>query len=104
MSLKYPKTRTLSHIDHYFDIPVADPYRWLENDQSIETEQWVAEQNQLTESYLSQIPYRESLKEQLEELSNYDRALSAFERGGYIYYFHNNGLQNHMCGFDSFYS
>ncbi|MGH9939772.1 MAG: S9 family peptidase, partial [Blastocatellia bacterium] len=56
--LNYPKTAQVAHTDNYHGAAVADPYRWLEDDNSPETAQWVAEQNKLTFGYLEKIPYR----------------------------------------------
>ena len=42
----YPETRTADQVDDYHGTHVADPYRWLEDDHSTETEAWVKEQNE----------------------------------------------------------
>ncbi len=91
----YPKTRTSDTVDTYFGTQIPDPYRWLEDDRSPETEGWVAAQNKTTQSYLAQIPYREVLKERLEDLWNYEKISSPFKEGPYTYFYKNDGLQNH---------
>jgi prolyl oligopeptidase len=53
--LHYPVTRQGEQVDHYFGQAVADPYRWLEDDRSPETEAWVKAQNAVTRDYLAQI-------------------------------------------------
>ncbi|QHQ38538.1 prolyl oligopeptidase family serine peptidase [Microbulbifer hydrolyticus] len=93
-ALIYPQTRKDDVVDSYFGTQVADPYRWLEDDRSEETEAWVKAQNQVTFSYLEQIPYRDSLKERLETLWNYEKVGSPFKEGGYTYFYRNDGLQN----------
>ena len=93
-ALIYPQTRKDDVVDSYFGTQVADPYRWLEDDRSEETEAWVKAQNQVTFSYLDQIPYRDSLKERLETLWNYEKVGSPFKEGGYTYFYRNDGLQN----------
>ncbi|MBG7630564.1 MAG: S9 family peptidase, partial [Bacteroidetes bacterium] len=65
--VKYPSTKKVDTITDYFGTKVKDPYRWLEDDMSPETEAWVGEQNKVTFDYLSQIPYREALKQRLEK-------------------------------------
>ncbi len=94
MSLDYPETRKDSTVvDNYFGTDVADPYRWLEDDRSEETEAWVTAQNEVTFGYLEQIPYRESIKNKLTELWNYEKVGAPFERGDYTYFSKNDGLQ-----------
>lgn len=97
--MKYPETKKDSTVDNYFGRYVADPYRWLEDDLSKETGEWVAAQNDLTESYLSKIPYRDAIGKRYEELYNYEKISSPSTEGKYIYYFHNSGLQNHSVLF-----
>ena len=71
--LNYPTTKEVDTVDTYFGTEVKDPYRWLEDDLSEETAQWVTSQNQVTFGYLDNIPYRDQLKERLETLWNYER-------------------------------
>lgn len=56
--LKYPETRRQEHYDEYHGVQVADPYRWLEDDRSVETAAWVKAQNDVTFGYLNAIPFR----------------------------------------------
>ena len=49
-------------VDDYFGKKVTDAYRWLEDDMSAETAEWVAAQNKTTHDYLAQIPYRDKIK------------------------------------------
>ncbi|MGA1225806.1 MAG: prolyl oligopeptidase family serine peptidase [Tamlana sp.] len=90
----YPETKTVDTIETFFGINVKDPYRWLENDRSEETEEWVKAQNKLTNTYLSNIPFREDLKERLSNLWNYEKLGAPFKEGVYTYFTKNNGLQN----------
>ena len=91
---QYPATKKGDVVDDYHGTKVADPYRWLEDDNSEETKAWVAEQNKTTQEYLSKIPYRDKLKKRLEELWNYPKYSSPFKEGEYYYFFKNDGLQN----------
>ena len=93
-SLDYPETKKGTVVDTYFGETVADPYRWLEDDMSDETAQWVKTQNNLTFSYLEQIPYRDTLKQRLEKLMNYEKISAPFTEGDYTYFYKNDGLQN----------
>ena len=94
MALDYPKTHKVDTVDTYFDTAVPDPYRWLEDDRSTETEAWVGAQNEVTFSFLDNIPYREALKNRLEELWNYEKLGTPFKEGAFTYFYKNDGLQN----------
>jgi prolyl oligopeptidase len=92
--LEYPKTRTVEQVDDYFGTKVADPYRWLEDDNSPETKAWVEEQNKLTFAYLEAIPQREAIRKRLTELWNYERFGLPTKQGPWYVYSRNGGLQN----------
>ncbi len=83
-----------SVIDNYHGKQVADPYRWLEDDNSAETKDWVKAQNQVTFNYLDQIPFRNALKDRLSKIWNYERFSTPFKEAGKYYFFKNDGLQN----------
>ena len=93
-SLIYPKTKKINVISNYFDSKIIDPYRWLEDDRSDETERWVKKQNEVTFRYLNKIPYKNKLKERLEKLWNYEKVSAPFEEGEYTYFYKNDGLQD----------
>lgn len=94
-TIDYPDTRKdTTVIDNYFGHEVKDPYRWLENDTSAETEAWVEAENEVTFGYLKDIPYRDAINKRLTELWNYERYSAPFVRGEYTYFFKNDGLQN----------
>jgi prolyl oligopeptidase len=57
----YPESKKVDQVDDYFGTKVADPYRWLEDENSAETKAWVQAQNAVTFAYLDKIPYREKL-------------------------------------------
>lgn len=92
--IKYPDTKKVSQEDDYFGTIVKDPYRWLEDDNSDETKEWVTKQNEVTQNYLSKIPFREKVKSRLEEMWNYPKYGSPFKEGAYYYFYKNDGLQN----------
>lgn len=91
---KYPDTKRDTTIDTYFGQQVSDPYRWLENDTATEVVSWVKAQNEVTQHYLNQIPFRESIKKRLTEIWNYPKYGSPFKEGEFYYFFKNDGLQN----------
>ncbi|MDX1767907.1 MAG: S9 family peptidase, partial [Arenibacter troitsensis] len=92
--MKYPNTKKVDAVDSYFGIKIHDPFRWLEDDRSPETENWVKQQNETTFNYLDKIPFRKELKKRLEQLWNFEKLGSPFKEGDYIYFFKNDGLQN----------
>lgn len=92
--IQYPQTKKTEVVDDYFGTRVADPYRWLENDTAAEVGQWVKSQNQVTQNYLSQIPYRKAIQNRLADIWNYEKYSAPFKKGGKFYFYKNNGLQN----------
>ena len=90
----YHSTNKEPVIESYFDKEVIDNYRWLEDDMSKETENWVVNQNEYTFDYLDQIPLREQLKNRLTKLWDYEKISSPFKEGDYTYFYKNSGLQN----------
>lgn len=95
IDVKYPQTKKDTTVkDDYFGTLVPDPYRWLENDTSAETAAWVKAENEVTQNYLSQIPFRDAIKARYEKLFNYEKYSAPFHQGKYIYYYKNSGLQN----------
>lgn len=94
MTVKYPETKKINHVDNYFGTEVQDSYRWLEDDRSAETEAWVIAQNKVTFNYLENIPFRDNFKKRLTQLWNYEKIGSPFKRGDYYYFYKNDGLQN----------
>lgn len=90
----YPVARMDSTVDDYFGTQVADPYRWMEDDNSDETAAWVKAENAVTQDYLSQIPYRDQVRERLTELWNFPKYGVPQKIGDYYFFFENDGLRN----------
>ena len=93
-NIKYPVALKGDVVDNYFGTEVADPYRWLEDDNSEETGKWVDAENEVTNAYLDKIPFRTAMKERLEKLWNYEKIGTPFKKGDFWYFYKNNGLQN----------
>lgn len=93
-AVSYPVTAKGDVVDTYFGQQVADPYRWLEDDRSEQTGEWVVAQNTLTQEYLQQIPYRDKIETLVRDLINYERVSAPFKEGNYTYFYKNDGLQN----------
>ena len=95
IDVKYPVTKKDTTVkDNYFGTLVADPYRWLENDTSAETGEWVKAENEVTQGYLKQIPFRDAIAKRYENLFNYEKFSAPTHEGDYNYYGKNTGLQN----------
>lgn len=92
--IAYPETEKVDSIDTYFGINVVDPYRWLEDDRSSETEKWVKAQNKTSFAYLDKIPFRKELTERMRKKWNYERISAPHKEGNSTYFYKNDGLQN----------
>jgi prolyl oligopeptidase len=92
--MNYPKTTKTDVSDTYFGTTINDPYRWLEDDRSTETKAWVDAENNVTQGYLSTIPFKGAIKKRLETLWNYEKFTAPFKEGDYTYFYKNDGLQN----------
>jgi prolyl oligopeptidase len=92
--ITYPETKKVDVVDDYFGTKVADPYRWLEDNDSPEVAAWVEAENKVTFAYLDQISYRAQLKDRLMKLFNYPKFGSPQRRGDQFMAWKNDGLQN----------
>jgi len=92
--MTYPNTRKSDQVDDYHGTKVADPYRWLEDDNSPETAAWVKAENDVTNAYFAKIPYRAQVKQRLEQLFNYPKFTPPDRRGDSYVFSKNDGLQN----------
>jgi len=93
-AMKYPVTKKVDQVDDYLGVKVADPYRWLEDDNAEEVKQWVKAENDATFGYLGRIPFREKIRERLTEIYNYPRYSSPMRAGERYFFTKNDGLQN----------
>ena len=91
---QYPITKKVVQSDEYFGTKVNDPYRWLEDDKSDETKEWVKEENVVTQSYLANIPYRKTFQKEIEKVFNYPKYSAPYRKGEWFYFYKNDGLQN----------
>ena len=100
-SIDYPATQKIGHYDTYHGIEISDPYRWLEDDMSDETGQWVKSQNKVTSKYLRKIGFRKKLERRIKKLNDYEKVGAPFKEGNYEYFYKNSGLQNHSVVYRS---
>ncbi len=94
VKMTYPITKKVDSVDTYFGTKIADPYRWLEDDKSAETGEWVKAENKVTFDYLSKIPFREKIKERLTKIWNFEKVSAPFKKGKYYFFYKNDGIQN----------
>ena len=94
VAMKYPVTKKVDQVDDYFGAKVADPYRWLEDDNAEEVKQWVKAENDATFGYLAKVPFREKIRKRLTDIYNYPRYSSPMRAGEYYFFTKNEGLQN----------
>jgi prolyl oligopeptidase len=92
--LVYPKTKKVNVSDTYFGTTVEDPYRWLEDDRSEETAEWVKEQNIVTTNYLDKIPFRDSIRSKMKSYWNSLKYKAPFKCGNNYMYYRSDGRNN----------
>jgi prolyl oligopeptidase len=92
--INYPTTTKVEQTDDYFGTKIQDPYRWLENDTAKNTEEWVKEQNVVTNAYLSKIPFRDKIRNRLTEIWNYPKYGAPQKEGEWFTFYKNDGLQS----------
>jgi prolyl oligopeptidase len=92
----YPQTKRVDLVETQFGVPVADPYRWLENDvrNDADVRAWVDSENKVTNAFLATLPGREALEKRITQLYDYERFAAPVKLGGRYFYTHNSGLQN----------
>lgn len=93
-SYAYPQTRKVDSSDTYFGVKIADPYRWLEDDNSDSTKKWVDEQNKVTFDYLGKITFRDKIRDRLKIVWNFEKRSAPHKRGSRYFYSRNDGIQN----------
>ena len=92
-SLNYPQAKRGDVVDDYHGVPVADPYRWMEDSGSADVAKWVARENRLTERFLSAIPARKEIRRRMAELWDYEKYSLPIREGQQTFWFHNDGMQ-----------
>ena len=93
-TVNYPVTKKTDVVNDYHGVKIADPYRWLEDDNSAETKEWVKAENKVTRQYLDAIPFRNKIRERLEKIWNFPKYGTPHQEGKYIIFSKNDGMQN----------
>ncbi|MFN7544288.1 MAG: prolyl oligopeptidase family serine peptidase [Acidobacteriota bacterium] len=99
LAAERPTTKKVTQVDYYHGVPIEDPYRWLEDDRSAETAEWVRRQNAYTDQYWASVPFRAKLGERLKTLMNYPKLDRLIPRGDLFYTSRNSGLDNQSSWF-----
>lgn len=94
VKVELPETRKDEVVDTLWNTAIADPYRWLEDDNDPEVLDWVQRQNKATRTFLDDIPFRDALRERYAELYNYEKVSSPYRVGEHYFIYRNDGLQN----------
>lgn len=94
VAFNYPVARKVDTVDDYFGTKVADPYRWLEDDNSDSTKKWVDAENAVTQDYLSKIPFRDKIRDRLRQVWNFEKMSAPYLKGKRYFYSKNDGMQN----------
>ncbi|HSM86167.1 MAG TPA: hypothetical protein VLT16_08450, partial [Candidatus Limnocylindrales bacterium] len=94
--MKAPRAEIRTVTDDYHGHKIADPYRWLEDARSPETQRFVAEQNAYTQSVLNSIPglNKEKLRKRIDELLTVGRVEPPHVAGKYYFHARRDGRQN----------
>jgi prolyl oligopeptidase len=85
--LDYPAAPREEVVDMIHGVPVADPYRWLEDARSPRTAAWVAAEDRLSRDFLAGLPERGALAKRIEELLRVEAVKGLpSRRGGRVFY------------------
>ncbi|HUG99410.1 MAG TPA: prolyl oligopeptidase family serine peptidase [Gammaproteobacteria bacterium] len=72
-AISYPEARRVDQVDDYFGVRVADPYRWMEAMDTPELDAWIAAQNTLSGTFLSELPQFEAIRARVAALWQTER-------------------------------
>ena len=81
-----PPTKTEPVTDDLHGVKITDPYRWLENQNSPQTRQWLETQEKYARTYLDALPGREQLKKEFAALLKIDSLSAPVARNGRYFF------------------
>ncbi len=84
--LVYPAARRMNQTDVYHGVTVADPYRWLEQDDAPEARKWLKAQDALATNFSREVPGYETLKERMTQIRIFDRYSRPVKENGRIFF------------------
>ena len=92
----YPPTARADTVDVLHGVTVSDPYRWLEDEQSADTQAWIDQQNNLTRKTLAQFAgTRQEIARELEAVYGVDSVSNVHPYKNRYFFFQRSGLENH---------
>src|SRR6266571_4095371 len=91
-----PRTAVEPVVDVLHGIPITDPYRWLEDQNSPRTRNWLEEQAAYTRAYLDALPHRDKIRERVEKLLGGDGIYDAWKVGNRYFFLKRSGRKQQM--------
>ncbi|MFF0268845.1 prolyl oligopeptidase family protein [Kribbella sp. NPDC004536] len=91
--MTYPESRRDDVVETLHGREIADPYRWLEDPDSADTQDWVNRQNAFTEAELSGYPEREWFRTTLSAILARPRAGVPEKKAGWYFVGRNDGTR-----------
>lgn len=85
-NVKPPRTKIMVVNENLHGEQIADPYRWLEDQQSPDTRAWIAQQNAYTDAVFSKLPGQDAISQRLGELMKVDAVGLPYYRGGRYFF------------------
>ena len=90
-AIEYPKLQRSDASEEFFDVKVADPFRWLENVDSPEARNFVEKENAITAKWIP-APTAEAYGARLRELIDYPKRTLPERYGPWWFSYRNTGL------------
>jgi prolyl oligopeptidase len=81
-----PKARRDDVVDNPHGVRIPDPYRWLEDRHSPETQAWLEAENKYTDAVLARVPGLKPIEDRLAQLMDVDSYSIPMQRGGRFFF------------------
>lgn len=91
--MTYPESRRDDVVETLHGREIADPYRWLEDPDSPDTQDWVRRQNEFTQTELAGYPEREWFQTTMSAILARPRAGVPEKKAGWYFVGRNDGTQ-----------
>lgn len=82
----YPNTKIQPITDHYFESSVTENYRWLEEENSTQTQQWIEQQASFTQEYFHQLGSNDLIEQTVAKYASQPLKRNVSYRDGYFYF------------------